>query len=108
MSIPQLKFISSYAMKAVDIPFEIAINSGLLVIKDTRFPKMCCADDGYVSPNFCALRNPVYEVLDESFEVEVITQELTTVDKVYKNCNLELAGKSIKLNLMPLCHILMS
>ena len=32
----------------------------------------------------------------------VATGQTAVVDKIYKGCNLELAGKSFKVNLMPL------
>ena len=40
--------------------------------------------------------------MEYSFDIEVATGETTVVNKIYKGCILELAGKPFEINLMPL------
>ncbi|XP_071737958.1 uncharacterized protein [Rutidosis leptorrhynchoides] len=60
------------------------------------------ADRSYVSTEFCALFEEKPQTLDTKCLVEMANGKFVKVDRIYKECNLALANKTLKVDLMPI------
>ncbi|XP_071703897.1 uncharacterized protein [Rutidosis leptorrhynchoides] len=58
-------------------------------------------DKSYVSTKFCALFDEKPQTLDTKYLVEMANGKFVKVDRIYKECNLTLANKTFKVDLMP-------
>ncbi|XP_071708676.1 uncharacterized protein [Rutidosis leptorrhynchoides] len=59
------------------------------------------ADRSYVSIEFCTLFDEKPQTLDTKCLVEMANGKFVKVDRIYKECNLTLANKTFKVDLMP-------
>ncbi|XP_071712397.1 uncharacterized protein [Rutidosis leptorrhynchoides] len=59
------------------------------------------ADRSYVSTEFCALFDENPQNLDTKCLVEMANRKFIKVDRMYKECNLTLANKNFKVDLLP-------
>ncbi|XP_071738968.1 uncharacterized protein [Rutidosis leptorrhynchoides] len=59
------------------------------------------ADRSYVSIEFCTLFDETPQTLDTKCLVEMANGKFVKVDRIYKECNLTLANKTFKVDLMP-------